>query len=307
MNSPSVSILMTSYNPKESYIKRAVDSVLSQTYSDWELIIVDNGSSKSISNILNVNDRRIIIFRLEKNIGRSNGKNEALKKFKGHYITFLDDDDWLHKEKLAKSLHLLQQGYNFVHSDYIYNDENNHSFQGQYQYALQHLKNDPVYHQTCYSNLLILPPVFHSSLIFDKNVSFYNGALDADDWGFFIKLFLLNRDRLKIYFIPEILNYVQSQRNNKNKSRNKLFYEWRKNLLLDLIDISSGLKLKRETDIFSAMIIYDHILQGHILKLLSIPNISTLLYLIKHFNRMVYSRIPLINKNHKNFRNAIHE
>ena len=141
----------------------------------------------------------------------------------------------------------------------IYNDENNHSFQGQYQYALQHLKNDPVYHQTCYSNLLILPPVFHSSLIFDKNVSFYDGALDADDWGFFIKLFLLNRDRLKIYFIPEILNYVQSPRNNKKKSRNKLFYEWRKNLLLDLIDISSGLKLKRETDIFNAMIIYDHI------------------------------------------------
>ena len=66
MNSPSVSILMTSYNPKESYIKRAVDSVLSQTYSDWELIIIDNGSSKSISTILDLSDERVKIFQLEK-------------------------------------------------------------------------------------------------------------------------------------------------------------------------------------------------------------------------------------------------
>lgn len=91
-----ISIIMLTYN-REQLVSRAIESVLIQTYRDFEYIIVDNGSSDRSGRIADgyaEKDARIrVIHRKRGNIGL--GRNEGLDAARGDYITFIDDDDWL--------------------------------------------------------------------------------------------------------------------------------------------------------------------------------------------------------------------
>ena len=91
-----VSVIIPIYNT-EKYIKRAVDSVLSQTYQNFEILLINDGSSDGSSGIcenLSNQDKRIRYF-YQKNQGVSVARNLGLKKAKGDYIFFLDsDDEW---------------------------------------------------------------------------------------------------------------------------------------------------------------------------------------------------------------------
>ena len=89
-----ISVIMLTYN-REQYISRAIEAILAQTYQEFELIIVDNGSvdnSGIIADEYAEKDNRISVVHLEKSsIGY--GRNVGLKKAKGEYIAFMDDDD----------------------------------------------------------------------------------------------------------------------------------------------------------------------------------------------------------------------
>ena len=105
-----VSIITPSYNSSR-FINECVNSVLGQTYTNWELIIVDDASNDNsrelISNIA-ARDNRIKFVFLTKNIGVAGSRNIALEKSKGRYIAFLDSDDVWKKEKLSKQIHFMQ-------------------------------------------------------------------------------------------------------------------------------------------------------------------------------------------------------
>jgi len=94
---PKVSAIIALYN-KEPYIERAIVSVQNQTIKDFELIIVDDGSTDKGPDIVkNIDDDRISLFRQE-NMGVSNARNNGVKKSKSNFITFLDaDDKWTNK------------------------------------------------------------------------------------------------------------------------------------------------------------------------------------------------------------------
>lgn len=91
-----ISIIMLTYN-REQLVSRAIESVLAQTYRDFEYIIVDNGSSDHSGRIADgytAKDARIrVIHRKRGNIGL--GRNEGLDAARGDYVTFIDDDDWV--------------------------------------------------------------------------------------------------------------------------------------------------------------------------------------------------------------------
>jgi len=91
---PKVSVIIPLYN-KESYMERALKSVLNQTINDIEIIVIDDGSTdKSVEILENMKDDRILIFKQE-NMGVSNARNQGIKKSKSDFITFLDaDDEW---------------------------------------------------------------------------------------------------------------------------------------------------------------------------------------------------------------------
>ena len=95
MNSPFFSIIIPAYNV-EKYISRCIDSILSQTYKDFELIIVDDGSTDSTGAICDsyTNDSRVRVFHIF-NGGASKARNIGIKESNGSFIQFIDSDDYL--------------------------------------------------------------------------------------------------------------------------------------------------------------------------------------------------------------------
>ncbi|WP_121352380.1 glycosyltransferase family 2 protein [Flavisolibacter nicotianae] len=104
MNKPLVSVLMTVYNA-EPFIAKAIQSVLEQTYANWELLILDDVSSDNTREVIDsFTDKRIKRIYNPKNIGYVASKNVLLKQFAGEYACFLDADDWMAKERLEVQL-----------------------------------------------------------------------------------------------------------------------------------------------------------------------------------------------------------
>jgi len=91
MLNPKVTVLMSIYNG-EKYLKEAVDSILNQTFKDFEFLIIDDGSTdRSLEILESYNDPRIIIVQNKKNIGLTRSLNKGLKLAKGKYIARQDD------------------------------------------------------------------------------------------------------------------------------------------------------------------------------------------------------------------------
>lgn len=96
---PSISVILPVYNSQD-YIKKAIESTLSQTFRDFELIIVNDGSSDNTLNIINsFTDERIRVIN-QSNQGPGASRNNALDIARGDYIMFLDSDDWFCRDAL---------------------------------------------------------------------------------------------------------------------------------------------------------------------------------------------------------------
>jgi glycosyltransferase involved in cell wall biosynthesis len=90
---PVVSAVMPTYN-KAQWLQAAIDSVLNQTFTEWELIIVDDGSTDSTPDVLaRSTDPRIRVHTLPKNVGRAQARNAAIRSARGRYIAICDSDD----------------------------------------------------------------------------------------------------------------------------------------------------------------------------------------------------------------------
>jgi len=126
-----VSIIMPSYNCEE-FVKFTVESVIIQTYKDWELIIVDDCSSDNTLEILtSYDDARIIVISSLVNIGAGGARNLGLDKAQGQFIAFLDADDLWDSSKLYKQLkHMKQNAYPISHTSYDFVTEDGASCEG---------------------------------------------------------------------------------------------------------------------------------------------------------------------------------
>ncbi|ETJ96710.1 glycosyltransferase, group 2 family protein [Propionimicrobium sp. BV2F7] len=105
---PKVSIIMPAYNAQET-VKRAVRSVFAQDFADWELIIVDDGSTDDTAKILQqlseeLNDERLKLVLNEPNRGPSGARNKGLEIATGEWLTFLDSDDEFTSRRLSSAL-----------------------------------------------------------------------------------------------------------------------------------------------------------------------------------------------------------
>lgn len=114
-----VSIIMPSYNTA-SFIEETIQSVLNQTYTKWELIIVDDCSTDNTDEVLeNIKDSRIRYFKNDKNSGAAVSRNKALREARGQWIAYLDSDDLWMSEKLEKQIHFMENnGYAFSYTNY---------------------------------------------------------------------------------------------------------------------------------------------------------------------------------------------
>lgn len=120
-----VSIIMPNYNGAK-YLQETINSVLAQTYTNWELLFVDDCSTdNSLEIVRSYNDSRIKILQNDKNSGAAVSRNYALLEAKGKWIAFLDSDDLWLPEKLKKQIAFMEtNGYAFTFTDYDVIDEN---------------------------------------------------------------------------------------------------------------------------------------------------------------------------------------
>lgn len=106
MTLPVVSVVMPVYNSSK-FVRRSIESVVNQTFRDWELILVDDCSNDESLKIIERfarSDHRIKVIALSKNSGAAVARNTAIEAARGRYIAFLDSDDLWFPEKLSKQL-----------------------------------------------------------------------------------------------------------------------------------------------------------------------------------------------------------
>ncbi|MDG2472673.1 MAG: glycosyltransferase [Pseudomonadales bacterium] len=121
---PKISIILTVYNSDINYLKQCLDSVINQTYSNWELCVVDDGSDNmevfSFINNYAGKDSRIILHRNEKNLGFALASNKAVEISSGDFVGFLDHDDLIAKDCLIFCVNAINK---FPSLGLIYTDE----------------------------------------------------------------------------------------------------------------------------------------------------------------------------------------
>ena len=198
MKQPTVSVLMTIFN-HQNYLKESVRSVMNQSYKNWELITIDNGSTDNSKKILKtINDKRIKKFFLKKNIGRTKCLNLGLEKCKGKFIAILDSDDIANKNRIKIQL---KQFYLNKKLWMLATDFNHIDHKGK---IISYPKEKIDLKKNLYSKpriFLLKNPVAHSSVMYKslliKKIGRYPGNyFYAQDYAFFLKTF--KRYRIKI-------------------------------------------------------------------------------------------------------------
>ena len=118
---PLVSIIMPCYNA-EHYIAQSIESVLAQTYTNWELLITDGPSNDNTANIAKEyceKDSRIHFIIPSRHLNIAEARHSSIMNSKGKYLAFLDSDDIWVKDKLEKQVsYMLQHDYAFTYGDY---------------------------------------------------------------------------------------------------------------------------------------------------------------------------------------------
>lgn len=120
INKIIISVIIPTFN-RANELRRALDSLTSQSFTLFEVIICDDGSTDNTNDVINEYLRKLNIVYLKIN---NSGKpaiprNIAISRAKGIYIAFLDSDDWWYKDKLQISIEILESGYDLVYSDFF--------------------------------------------------------------------------------------------------------------------------------------------------------------------------------------------
>ena len=212
MNNTKISIIMNCHNG-EKFLHKSLDSILRQSYKNWELIFWDNNSSDNSSKIINaVDDKRIKYFFSRKYENLYKARNLALEKASGNFISFLDTDDTWNEYFLEKNLREIKKNdCNLVYTKYFIKNE----------------KNNKIY----VNEKKDLPSGFLSKNLLKKNIVGINGVLIEKkvfdhqqfnpkyqiigDYDFFVKISLQN----KFHALQEpLITYRYHSENFTNKN-----------------------------------------------------------------------------------------
>lgn len=126
MTSPTVSIIIPTYN-RETLLPRAIESVIAQTFDDWEIVLVDDGSTDGTPRLARDFARRLgdrFVYIPQDNHGSSAARNRGIDASRGRYVAFLDSDDEFLPEKLERQIALFdaRPSLGFVYGDYSFVD-----------------------------------------------------------------------------------------------------------------------------------------------------------------------------------------
>ncbi len=177
--SPKISIIVPLYNTPPRYLRDMIESVIAQTYPNWELCLADGSETIDLKEITDsYNDNRIVYKKLERNDGISDNSNEALKMATGEYAALLDHDDTLAPHALYANVELLNKDRDY---EFIYSDEDKLSEDGSRRF-------DPFFKPDFSPDMLRAFNYITHFVVFKKSLldevgyfrKEYNGAQDYD-------------------------------------------------------------------------------------------------------------------------------
>lgn len=232
---PNLSIIIPVYNA-EKYLEKCLNSILNQNYTNFEVVLVNDGSkdnSKNICEQYSKKDPRVIFFDKE-NEGVSLTRNFGITKAKGKYITFVDADDWLEKEAYEKAFNILEENYDIDLLVYNFNYYKKNKIENKYAPETFILENEEIkkiqatllnpnhFSSTGFSTKfkgLAYPwnKIYKKSIILENNLQFRitNKRAVYEDLLFIYEYLQYAK---KVYFLKEILyNYRVFEESASNK------------------------------------------------------------------------------------------
>lgn len=213
--SPDVSVIITNYNYGE-YLDQAIQSVLSQTYKNINLFIIDDASTDGSSEILKKYTSKATIIRHRKNKGIVHARNEALEFVKSPFMLFLDADDWLDADYI-QTLVVSAQKDNldvaYCGMQYYIDEEKDMNWIPP-EFSLERIKNENYIHT---ASLLRTAAVVNTR--FDK----YMEKLTHEDWDFFLSLALKGLKFKRIEGVSLNYRFKPSGRNITNRDSDEKF------------------------------------------------------------------------------------
>lgn len=179
MESPQITIIVPVYNVEQS-LSRCIDSILAQTFIDFELLLIDDGSKDNSGKICDdyiQKDKRITVFHKENN-GVSSARNLGLKHAKGKFIAFVDSDDWIKKTYLNE-LYSAITNCDYVAGGYTKFNENEDYHTVQYESRTYNLQKSEdikqIEQSSVISQCLFYHPwrkLFKTNIIQEHNILF---------------------------------------------------------------------------------------------------------------------------------------
>ena len=226
---PTVSVIIPTYNTAR-YISEAIESVFAQTYKDFEIIVVDDGSTDNTYEVIkqchanNTQDVELIevanpfqatqrtkqtqrtqrtqlIYIYQKNCGRAGARNTGIKAARGRYIAFLDSDDLWTSGKLKKQVEIMEGNKKI---DFLFGDKQRFSDDGTIITSSMFARRgynadffgDPLFVRDPYKKLLQEPYIPTGTVIMKKEcfekTGLFDKAIYAEDWEFWLRIALFN-------------------------------------------------------------------------------------------------------------------
>jgi len=223
---PRVSVLMLTYN-RPQFIGKAIESILSQDFQDWELLVVHDGPNEQIPVVMREwekRDGRIRYFRRPVPGNIAEASNFGLAQARGEYIAVLDDDDyWVHADKLSKQAEFLDR-----HPDHCCCGGGVIVVDSAGRELMRYLK--PEHDEQIKRRALMANPLAHSTTLYRRQPAIQTGGYDEtlagfQDWDLWLKLGKTG----KLYNFPEYLlhyrmwqgsgSFHQSKRNTESALR----------------------------------------------------------------------------------------
>ena len=220
MRNDYISIITPTYNSSE-YIEETIDSILNQTYKNWELLIIDDGSIDNTQDIINnyrKNDKRIKLFVNDKNFGSAISRNIGIRNSSGRFIAFLDSDDLWCPDKLSKQISfMISNKHPFTYSYYSKIDE-----QGLVLNDIDNLPDKVSYKSSLKSNKIGCLTAIYDTQFFGK--VYMENLKKRQDLTLWLKLL---KEYNYAYCCKEILAFYRIRKKSLSSNKLKLVkYHW---------------------------------------------------------------------------------
>ncbi len=208
---PKVSVIIPTYN-REQFIARTIQSVLNQTYKDFEIVVVDDGSTDTTKEKLGTFGSKIKLIE-QPNSERAVSRNNGVKNSSGEYIAFLDSDDAWIQDKLEDQVKLLDSRPEVI---LTYGQSLRINEKGEkIKTAKRQLEgfSGNVFENLLMRNFVVSPTPTIRREFFEKTTGFQSKYIPYEDWEFWLRFSLLG----KFYFLDKPFAYYRIHKNQSVK------------------------------------------------------------------------------------------